>query len=407
MRHHHDILKVLQVTKKIPFPLHDGEAWAVRAIAKGLKSAGYAIDLFTIDPDHFSGQGDRIDGLKRDNVYDEIYTCEVDTRPTVIGGAINLFKNTSYHEERFNKRHVAQQALSLFQNVHYDYIIAESVYTMLFLQKVKTQFPNVTIILRAHNAEFRIWERYAERLVGIKRWYYKRQANRLRQFEAKALEMASAVLTVSSIDQEALQLKGTHNTPSLVVPIGIECSEEPRLNDDNTPFIIGFIGSLDWRPNQEGLDYFLQKIWPKVLDLDEEIILMIAGKNPKNIDKYKRIEGVAFLGEIEESAKFISQLDVMVIPLWSGSGTRVKLLQSLSVGTPVISTAIGAEGLTIRDRDEFLLANSIKDWIDTLKLVMQSEDLRLKLETNGKKYLREHHDINTLGHGIKQYFQNL
>ncbi len=418
-------MKILQITKKLPFPLTSGEAWAVTALSKGLKACGADIDLFTIYPkeeDHVSNEDEEVrQKLRGRTVYSEVEIVDTTITTTKRGALGNLVSGESYHADRFDQEVVRDALEAWMQRHRYQVVIVETVYMMHYVQVIKTLNPYIKVVLRAHNVEHAIWERYANGLGNVKSWYFKEQSKRLRAWEIKVMKETDLILPVSDHDAEVIKsmLEGKdekeHAGELLVTPIGMSVSDivsgkELGDKDENASLTLGYIGLLDWRPNVEGLQWFLKEVWPSIIESDPDVKLKIAGKNGDAL-KLQKAENVEVVGEVADSDIFLRSVDVMIAPLLTGSGTRVKILQALRVQVPVICTSIAKEGLALTHQKELLIADVAAEWVDAVEVLKSQEtetsNVAKDMIVHGQQYLLEHHNINKIAQAVMSAISSL
>lgn len=392
------IVKILQITKKPPFPLNDGESWAVRNLARGLKLHNCELDLLSL-----ASELDEVERWRHEvtDIYESVEIVRHNTQPDRAGALLNLFSSKSYHQQRYEG---ATKSMNRKEGtLNYDLIIAETLYAMPMALYIRDKH-DVPIALRSHNREHLIWQEYAKSLTGIKKHYFISQSKKLRRFELEMTQKASGVLFVSKEDQGWVEEIST--VKSQVVPIALDLSRKDQSVLLSDPLIIGFLGSLDWRPNIQGLQKFLDEIWPQIREVDREVRFVIAGKNPDRSLLSIEDSNVTFIGQVEDSGGFISQLNALIVPLWSGSGARVKVLEAMSLGVPVITTAKGSEGLDVSNRQELFICSNAKDWIDVLKEI-DNESFISDMRSNAREYIANSHNVKTTGEQAYHFLQGL
>ena len=392
-----------------------GEAWAVTALAEGLKSSGAEIDLFTIYPmqeDKVSNKDEEVrQKLRSRTVYSEVEIVDTEIITTKRGALENLVTGASYHADRFDQDIVRDALSSWMQRHRYQVVLVETVYMMHYVAVVKRFNPDIKVVLRAHNVEHVIWQRYAKGLGSVKSWYFNDQSKRLKSWEVKMMEDADLILPVSQNDADiikSLLVEGhtEHRIPEIQVsPIGMRIKNTANkvpaeVDVDVRPLTLGYIGLLDWRPNIEGLLWFINKVWPTIIKDYPKTQFKIAGKNGQTL-KLPKTENVSVVGEVAESDAFLRSIDVMIAPLLSGSGTRVKILQALSLQVPVICTSIAKEGLGLTHGKEVIIVDTPEEWITAISKLRCDEvevaEISKDMITHGKLYLKEHHDIDKIG----------
>ncbi len=383
-------MKILQLCKKFPFPLKDGEAIAVTYLAKALAELGNEVTLLSMNTSkHWFDIAD----LPHDfDHYADIETVYVDNRIRPIPALRNLFTARSYHIERFDDAAFAQKLTQMLQNEHFDVVQLESVYLAPYIPVIR-RHSTALIALRAHNVEHEIWERVADNGNALKKWYLQTITPRLKQYEIENLNQYDLVVGISERDVAQFSALGLQK-PTTVTPIGLDSRDyQPDPGSFQRPLSLSFIGSLDWMPNQEGLRWFLDEVWTPVLaPAFPELTFHIAGRTAPRWLQNLQVERVHFYGEVPHAADFLNQHSVMVVPLLSGGGMRAKILEGMAVGKVVLSTTVGMEGISARNREECLLANTPEQWREAVAwCYAQGTDLA-QLGRQARAFCTAHYD---------------
>ena len=259
--------------------------------------------------------------------------------------------------------------------------------------------------LRAHNIESEIWERTAVLSSGLKKWYLRNLAGRILNFEKNWLNSYDLLVPITSRDGEWFTKAGNQK-PVHISPAGIDSSFYHLTHDDPEFPSLFHIGSLDWSPNQEGLIWFLSRIWPSVHLKHPGLNLYIAGRNapPWLVSKFQE-KNVVYLGEVEDAHSFIRSKSVMIVPLFSGSGMRIKIIEGMALGKASVSTPIGAEGLPVTSGENILIAEKPEDFIRCLDDVIENKSRCAQLGSRAEKYVRDHFDNRVIAAKLAAFYQ--
>lgn len=203
-------------------------------------------------------------------------------------------------------------------------------------------------VLFQHNVETSIWERHQQHAPSVlHRWYFGLQARRMRDYESLICRRAHHVIAVSDLDAVAFREQfGISHVSS--VPTGVDLdffaqtADSPRIPHD-----LVFVGSMDWRPNLDGMEWFLEEIWPIVRQHRPETTLAIVGRQPPAAfaARARSTPGVTVTGTVPDVRPYLWGSRMSIVPLRIGGGTRLKIYESMGASVPVVSTTIGAEGL--------------------------------------------------------------
>lgn len=202
--------------------------------------------------------------------------------------------------------------------------------------------------LDEHNVEYVLWNEFSNHCSVFKRWFIEREAPLVKQFEFDRIYESAGTGLPSKENLERLPEECRSKVS--IIPNGVseEWLEYGRRNLQNTVDKVerfGYIGSYDWPPNYEAIDDFLKNHWPKYHDTHPQAELYIAGPSPDS--SWQTVAGVTVMGFVDTSREFFDMIDTLVVPLAIGSGTRLKILEAVARGIPVLSTEKGIEGLNL------------------------------------------------------------
>jgi glycosyltransferase involved in cell wall biosynthesis len=212
------------------------------------------------------------------------------------------------------------------------------------------RLPHARWAVMAHNVESVIWRRYAEAEPNpAKRWYVRRQWQKFERFERWAYSAASAAVAVSPDDAELMRSEFGAAAVE-VVDNGVDTAYfRPQRDVERDPANVLFLGSLDWRPNLDAVGLLLDDIFPAVRKRVPGATLTLVGRHPPGWlrDRAGSTAGVELFADVPDVRPFLARCGMLAVPLRIGGGSRLKILEALATGTPVISTKVGAEGLRL------------------------------------------------------------
>jgi glycosyltransferase involved in cell wall biosynthesis len=368
-------MNVLLVTMKNPFGAKDGGSLAILNVIEGYKNLGFDVTLLMMNTlKHFipiSQLKPKIDELDI-----KVIDYTIDTSIKVFDALKNLFfSKLPYNLERFYSTEFANILSDLLSKNQYSFIQFESSYLGLYLDIVKEIAPKTPLFLRAHNVEYEIWERNATvQKSFIKKIYFNIIAKRFKKWEESLFCKYDAILPITSRDKNKIQ-KSCPNASFFTLPYTININDFPyediKLND----LSIAYLGALDWIPNQEGILWFLENVWDRIYNYYPGLKFYIAGRNaPDWLEKKIKSFPVEYLGEIQDAHSFQLEHPIFVVPLLSGSGMRIKIIEQMALGRVVIATPIGAEGIDITNMENALLAQEPDDFIKNIDYLYRNPD---------------------------------
>jgi len=381
-------MRVLQLTYRVPFPPTDGGAIGIYNITKGLSENGCTIDLVAINtPKHAQPK----DAMKQ--VVNKQVDVFVDTSISLFKllGSV-LFRKTPYNVERFISKDVEETLIDLLQENTYDFIQVEGAFVAHYITVIK-QHCTAPILVRTHNIEYVIWQRLAiNEKNPLKQWFYKHLAKRLKRFETTYYNLADGIAAITPEDQQRLNEMGVHK-PISVIPAGVDLSaSQVEFLIQQEVDSIFIISALDWEPNIEGLKWFLDNVWSVLITKKPSIRLHIAGKSTPEWLKNSNIPQATIHGFVDDAKMFKNAYQLMLVPLLSGGGMRVKIVEGLALGKCIISTTIGAEGINYTDQQNIVIADTPDEWIDRIIFYLENETARRAIESEAKKLAFEEYD---------------
>jgi hypothetical protein len=252
----------------------------------------------------------------------------------------------------------------------WDYLVLDGLHNAGVLLQGNELYrpPNVgKIIYRAHNIERDLWLRSAEQQTNLlARKFLQYQAGKMEAFEKLVLRSADLIAAISTEDELEIA-KISPDTKTILIPPGLDFHTELNpIPTENPPHFILFLGRMDWPPNRDGLRWFLEQVWPEITPQRDDLHLLIAGVGNHNwLKKYLPIKNATFLGFVDSVTPLYAKVIATIIPVFYGSGTRIKVIESIRFQRPCISTDLGMQGSTLSP-DLYLQANNQREWIDTL-----------------------------------------
>lgn len=360
-------MRILQLLNRIPWPLNDGGAIGYYNFIKGYHDAGCEVTVAA-----FNTTKHQVDHLPLElTQIAKFYTVELDNRIQLIPAFLNLFTSESYHISRFKTKQFKEELEHLLTLNTYDVIICESLFMAQYIETIRSN-SKALIVLRQHNVEHEIWGKLANGTSNwLKKSYLKLLAKRLLKFEQNILNQFDALTAVTSNDKVVFTRMGCHK-PILVAPLGIDFPLPNPNNNAVLPNSLFHIGSMEWEPNKEGIEWFLSNVWTTVSNQFPHAHLFLAGKKMGNLPFLKKFIRVINDGEIENAHDYMLSKQIMIIPLLSGSGIRVKILEGMALGKAIIATTLGAQGINYTHQKDILIADTPDEFCQCIRQLMDN-----------------------------------
>lgn len=397
-------MKILLLANKAPYPPNDGGALATYNMALGLSNAGAKITLLTIRTPKHPGPSGPFPKEFTDFV--DLQTVFIDTTVSVGKALWNLlFSKRPYNAVRFDSPEFRLLIERKLLASRFDLVQLEGAYLHPYIKTIRKHFHG-PIVLRAHNVEKEIWQRSAANQTNLlKKWYFNLLAKRIERLEADLLGKVDLLVPISSCDSEKLHHMGYAGL-SYVSPAGYHLKNSLGSFDEFEHPSVFHLGGLDWHPNREGLIWFFDSCWTQVLKSVPQAKFYVAGRNApkwfvKKIEKYKSVQ---YCGEVENAANFMRSKGIMIVPLLSGSGMRVKIIEGMVLGKAIVSTSIGAEGINAEPQRQIVIANSSQEFVASLVSLLQNIEYAKEMGQQAKEFAHKAFDNCLLTQNLMAFY---
>ncbi len=395
-------MKVLQLCNKPPYPPVDGGTLAMNGITQGLLDAGCEVRVLTVESDKHPARLELMpDEYRRRTAIEAVY---VDLTIKVLPAAVAMLCGESYHVKRYVSNGFAGKLKEILQQEEFDIVHVESIFLTPYVPLIR-KYSQAKVILRAHNVEHLIWRQVAQSTKDyFKRWYLKHLALTLRAYELEHINDYDGVVCITRQDAEYFKAHGCRR-PLTAIPFGIKalgCPEPPEASEQNSLF---HIGAMDWLPNQESIRWLLEEIWPVIYREVPQARLYLAGRKMPARWMQASISGVTVVGEVPDAMQFIGGKQVNIVPLRSGSGIRVKIIEAMSIGKAVVTTSVGAQGIDYTDGENLLIANTPDEFASQVKRLLSDSDYCRRVGEAAMRLVAEQYNIGHLTEQLLQFYQ--
>lgn len=396
-------MKILQLCNKPPYPAIDGGCIAMKNISLGLLQNKVKLKIISISTEKHPFE---IDNFPKEFVNKtKIEGVFIDTRVNIIDAFSALVTSDSYNVSRFFSADFDKKIKETLLDGEYDFVHLESLFLTPYIGTI-ARYSKAKIVLRSHNLEHLIWERLAN-LEGnkAKRIYLKHLSKKLKNYEHKVLNDVHGIAAISFEDTKRYQNLNCE-VPLITVPFGLDVSNyQPNYLKPKDKLKLFHIGSMDWSPNIEAINWFLDDIFPK-LD-PNKIELHLAGKNMPDYIKNVKHKNVKIHGMVACALDFMSKYDVMIVPLLSGSGMRIKIIEGMALGKTIITTKIGLEGIGATHKKNILIAESSEDFISLINWLNSNPNECIKIGQNARQFVEQHHDNKTIMKDLISFYNSI
>lgn len=380
--------RLLIITNRIPYPLTDGGNLATDAMIKGYMQAGYRVYLLSMNTTRHPVADTQLASLYSNLAGFTAVPVDNDIKP-VPALANFFFSRKPNHAVRFYHKAFAQKLSEVLMQFQPQVVQVESVFLSSYLQHIKKHSDALTV-LRMHNIEYQIWQRLAAQTTGFfKKMYLNSLARRIKQYECEVWQEYDLLLPITTEDAAAVR-KEQIKTPMVVAPFGIDVAHVPL--SENEQWVGYHIGAMDWLPNAAAIHWFVDEVWPQLHQQMPSFEFYFAGRNMPSAFHQLSKDGIHCMGQVADANAFIADKKILIVPLQSGGGIRIKILEAMAAGKVVVATSVAIQGIAAIDGEHYLLANTATDFIRQLQWCVDNKETATRIGNNARELVQELYD---------------
>ncbi len=396
-------MKILQLCYKPPFPVVDGGSMGMHTLTMGLLNNEHKVKVLAFNTFKHPV---KISELPKEYIEKtQFETIFVNLKLNVFSALCSFIKNESYHVKRFYCQEMEERLDSLLKEEEFDVIQLESIFLSHYISVIRKN-SKAKIVLRAPNIEHLIWEKTAQSTKNpLKKIYLNQLAYSLKKYELEMVNNYDGVYPVTKVDANYFIENGC-KVPCKNVPVGIETPDfiDKDIEEKDSLF---HIGSMNWIPNQQAIEWFLDNVWDMVHEKLPNIKAYFAGRAmPQWLLNLNR-EGVVIYGEVPDSARFICSKEIMIVPLLSGSGIRIKILEAMSLRKCIIATSQAAEGILYENNVNIVIANTPEEFAESIYKCVTDKEFSHNIAQNAEKLISEKYNINAIARELVDLYGQL
>ena len=375
-------------------------------ITRGLLESGQEVRVVAVETQKHPV---KIDAFPADYLQKTRFeSAFINTTPHIMDGIRSIFMRKSYHIERFNSKDMASKLEHILRHEKFDIIHLESIYVTPYLDVIR-KYSKAKVVIRMHNIEHQIWERLADNESNpMMKLVYRINKRQLEHVENTILKKMDGYMTISDPDFLFFQ-KTAPEVPGVVIPFGIDM-ENYELEDDyiasDKPSLC-HIGSMNWSPNMEGIEWFLDEVWPLIHEAHPDLQFTVAGHGTPDKLLQRQDPNVQFKGAVPSANEFMLDHDIMIVPLLSGSGVRVKIVEAMALGRVVITTSVGAEGLAVENGKHLFIADTPEEFLSVIDKCIQTPDICSIISENARDFISMHHNNELITQKLLDFYQQV
>lgn len=428
-------MRVLYFAPKAPWPTTTGALVRNYFLARELaRSASVTFLAFTDDTNQTIDPAAQSHGsvVKPDSDAGAMDWCENSisvqrerdyTLAKLVRGAIGRLPVTVLN---YSTRAMAQQLERTLNQQSFDVVQVESIHLARYLPIIRSARCRPLAVCDWHNIESDLMRQYGDHAPSyFRRAYARRTASQLSAVERQAAREFDVHLTCTEPDRERL-LQFAPGARAYVIPNGVDTnhfSDEQIAraysswlagNGDSIPASdagrrrILYVGSMDYHANVDAVEQFARQVWPQISQRQPDLVLTVVGRNPPpKVRELASLPAIEVTGTVKDVRPYYREAVASVVPLRVGGGSRLKILEAMAAGVPVISTRRGAEGIDVTDNENILLAETADEFCRMVTRLSESKERRRDLAAAGRLLAREKYDWAGLGEALANLYREL
>ena len=397
-------MKILFLCNKSPYPPKEGGPIAMNANIEGLLNAGHQVKVLALNTNKYFIEKKQIPEEYQEKTNIEFIYKDLSLKP--FDAVLNLFSKKSYHVERFISKEFEKKIIEILRRDEYDIVQLEMLYMTPYLHVIRKN-SKAKIILRAHNIEHLIWDRITYTAKNpLKKLYLGYLTRKLKNYELSCLNHFNGIATISKKDADYFKSNGCR-VPVTDIPFGLDVSNY-KIEKTGYEFPSLFhLGSMNWMPNEEGIKWFLDNAWSLIHRKFPNLKFYLAGRMMPEWLQNLDLPNVEVLGEVPDAGEFINSKAVMIVPLFSGSGIRIKIIEGMALSKTIISTDIGAEGIDFTDGKNILIANTPEEFLKAVEKCNGSKQFCEEVGKNARKLIENKHNLDSITKKLEGFYKTI
>ncbi|MCX8054540.1 MAG: glycosyltransferase family 4 protein [Ignavibacteria bacterium] len=384
-------MKILQLAPRFPFPLDDGGKIGIANIFINFSRSGNEVHLFSFEDATISD-----DALEQAKQYGKVFVYPHIPKNSLFGAFLAFITNSSLYINKHYSAKVLEYLSALCEAERYDIIHCDHT-AMASLGIALGRKFGLPVALRLHNIEFMIWQRYAENLsdTNPKKLFVSQQAKALKKAE---IEIMSAVDVCFAITEEetALARRLAPEAKIVCVPVGVDTEKFKYVDMSNRESkTLAIATTYKWQPNVEGLTWFIENVMPILKNELSGVKLNLYGKGlPEKFRNYSHL-GVCPIGYVQDIVPCLQKATLYIAPLFVGAGVRVKILEAMATGLPVVATDIAAQGISAGKSQGLVRANSPEETAKSILALLKNKQMLSILGKSASEYVHANYNWKT------------
>lgn len=385
------------ISPVFPWPLNGGAEIRIFYILRELSRAGYEVMLLAIA--HKPCEPGDLEALKPYCVDLNVITVKNRSRPQAALKVLLSLK--SYGVAKLENPEFRQAIAQALQK-DYEILWVHFMETLAHVPQIHLWERRPFVVLDQHNADERFWETYAREGSPWVRLFAKFNLWQLRRFQASVLNQVDVVLSVSKEDADFTQARLTNPATQVwIVPNGVDTERLRPLGTAERMNRIVFCGAMDVLMNIDAVNWFARRMFPRVREAVPDAEFRIVGRNPNSkVKALASLPGVRVIGQVEDVRPYYAEAKVAVAPFRYGGGTKLKVLEAMALGVPVVATPVGCQGIEAVPGKHLFKEESEEAFIERVVNLLRDDSLRLQVAIEARQLVEDRYSWHSIMNNI-------
>jgi polysaccharide biosynthesis protein PslH len=311
-----------------------------------------------------------------------------------------------YYVARYQNADVSDYIQNEMESFRPDVVQIEHTYLAEYLRRIPSHLRRPSILTK-HNIDAHLaWQSYKFADGAFKKMFWWLEWKKMALYEPRADNLFSSVVVMSNTDKQEILSREKPPASVYVVENGVDTQKLKPLSPVREPVML-FLGALDYLPNQDAAIYICSTILPLLKKSVENPKILLVGRKPSSEILNLQSESVEVYGDVPDVEPFYERASIAMVPLRAGSGSRLKILEAMALGRPVVSTSKGAEGLEIEPGKDFMLADDPKDFVESIRDLLIHKDLYENIASRARETVERKYDWSEAANKMTRIYETL
>ena len=391
-------MNILMISPQVPYPLVGGAKIVTYNTIKYLSQLGVNLTLVSI----VDNCSNNISELEK---YCRVILVPVKIDNSKLGIIRSFFSSIPYTISKYISRAVLNELDRFISSNKFDLVHIEHLHMAYCGQYVKSKY-SLPVLLRCHNVESVILRRYLNyEKDPFRQLFIRFQYERLYNYEKKIIKCFDKCIMISKRDKEVIEIINPQVKVTAINP-GMEIISSKR--QPVQPQEILFVGTMDWLPNEDSILWFIHRVLPIIQREIKGVTLNVVGANPSpKIKSLNSFTGINIMGRVKNILNFYERSSVFIVPLRSGSGIRIKIIEAFLMKVPVVSTTVGAEGMELKNGEHILISDGEVEFAEAVVNFLRNTRYAERVSRKGYDFAKKNYNPVTVAEQFVIQYQDM